>query len=462
MGTTGALVAIGSGSIAATTVGGFTLGTPVAGGIAYGTSTTQVGTTSALTQYGVLFSGGTGAPTSSAQGAANMPLIGQGASNPIFSTIAYPTSGATGGLVYFSSNTAMAASALLNQHGVLLGGGAGAAPYSLAAALTGTVMIGVTGTDPGFSTTPVLGTDNSVAGTLQLASTAGTAHTIIGSAATTTNTVNFFATAPATGAIWTCATATTTCTATALADVAIGSVLISGGVGVAPSYSSTPTLGASGTLGSITMGNATSGLLTIEPTTGAITSYTLALPVAQPSGSNTFLSCTAANPAVCTWTAAGGALTVNGSGAGTNLSDSTPAATAGYVNAKWQISGSNMSGEVLSSAQGSAYSIGTCTTAATIDPANGAAQTMLLTAADACVITITQPSSGTAMVRVRVKQASTPTGTVTWPACVPGTSGACWPGGIGPVMSASASAYDWYSCFLDGTNAWCTAGQNFQ
>src|SRR5208282_6419539 len=64
--------------------------------------------------------------------------------------------------------------------------------------------------------------------------------------------------------------------------------------------------GAAGTLVPIVMGNATSGLLTLQPATGAITSYTLDLPVAQPSGSNTFLSCTAANPAVCTWAAGGG------------------------------------------------------------------------------------------------------------------------------------------------------------
>jgi len=51
------------------------------------------------------------------------------------------------------------------------------------------------------------------------------------------------------------------------------------------------------------MGNASTGLLTIEPTTGTITSYTIALPVAQPTGGNTFLSCTAASPAVCTWAA---------------------------------------------------------------------------------------------------------------------------------------------------------------
>jgi hypothetical protein len=63
--------------------------------------------------------------------------------------------------------------------------------------------------------------------------------------------------------------------------------------------------GSAGTLAPIVMGNATSGTLTLEPATGAITSYTLELPVAQPSGSNTFLSCTAANPSVCTFAAGG-------------------------------------------------------------------------------------------------------------------------------------------------------------
>jgi acyl CoA:acetate/3-ketoacid CoA transferase beta subunit len=44
---------------------------------------------------------------------------------------------------------------------------------------------------------------------------------------------------------------------------------------------STPTLGASGTLGSITLGNATSGLLTLRPVTGALGSVTLNLPAAN-------------------------------------------------------------------------------------------------------------------------------------------------------------------------------------
>jgi hypothetical protein len=48
----------------------------------------------------------------------------------------------------------------------------------------------------------------------------------------------------------------------------------------AAGWTSTPTLGASGTLGSVTMGNATSGLLTIQPATGALGSNTVSIPAA--------------------------------------------------------------------------------------------------------------------------------------------------------------------------------------
>jgi hypothetical protein len=110
---------------------------------------------------------------------------------------------------------------------------------------------------------------------------------------------------------------TTTLTSSAL--LASGAIVTGGGAGGAPATDSSATLstgtlslGASGTLGAIVLGNATSGTLTIEPATGAITSYTVQLPVAQPSGSNIYLSCTAANPAVCTWAAGG-----SGGGTGT-------------------------------------------------------------------------------------------------------------------------------------------------
>lgn len=48
----------------------------------------------------------------------------------------------------------------------------------------------------------------------------------------------------------------------------------------APTYTSTPQLGKSGTAGSVTMGNATSGLLTLQPATGALGTVTVSIPAA--------------------------------------------------------------------------------------------------------------------------------------------------------------------------------------
>ncbi len=59
-----------------------------------------------------------------------------------------------------------------------------------------------------------LGTDNSVAGSVQLANSAANAHTIIGSGATTTNTIKGFTVAPTTTDLVSCTTASTTCTLT--------------------------------------------------------------------------------------------------------------------------------------------------------------------------------------------------------------------------------------------------------
>jgi hypothetical protein len=79
------------------------------GGIVYFSSNSAWGSTGLLTQYGILLGGGSsGAPTSTAQGASNMPLIGQGASAPIFSTIGHPSTCATGNVVYGSSGTQLA------------------------------------------------------------------------------------------------------------------------------------------------------------------------------------------------------------------------------------------------------------------------------------------------------------------------------------------------------------------
>lgn len=60
----------------------------------------------------------------------------------------------------------------------------------------------------------ILGTDNSAAGSVQVANGSAAAHTIWGSGATTTNTIKGFTVAPTTGDVVTCTTASTTCTFT--------------------------------------------------------------------------------------------------------------------------------------------------------------------------------------------------------------------------------------------------------
>mgnify|MGYP001584896825 CR=1 FL=1 len=50
--------------------------------------------------------------------------------------------------------------------------------------------------------------------------------------------------------------------------------------GAGPAFTAEPTLGASGTAGSVTMGNATSGTLKLQPVTGALGTVTVSLPAA--------------------------------------------------------------------------------------------------------------------------------------------------------------------------------------
>lgn len=131
--------------------------------------------------------------------------------------------------------------------------------------------------------------------------------------------------------------------------------------------------------------------------------------------------------------------------------------TGGLANATTCIAtaGGAGGGGGASTALSTLFSLGASGSAKTVDPANGWTQTMTLSAN--CTVTLTQPSAGTfANVRIGVTQAASGGPyTVTF-------TGAKWPGGIAPVMSAGASKVDWYSCLLDGTNAFCTAGQDFQ
>ena len=104
----------------------------------------------------------------------------------------------------------------------------------------------------------------------------------------------------------------------------------------------------------------------------------------------------------------------------------------------------------------SEYDNGTCTTAATITPVNGARQKVTLTNAQACALTFTQPTSGTALVGLKVIQSaiSSYNGTI---------SGCKWAGGVVMIPTTTTGAVDFISIYLDGTNAYCAvAGQAFQ
>lgn len=125
----------------------------------------------------------------------------------------------SGGIPYFNSTTQMSSSALLAQYQLVVGGGAGAAPATL----------GATGSSG--------------------------QHLQSGGAAANPS--------------WTTATFPATTTA--------GTILASGTANTVTA-TATPTLGASGTLGSLTMGNATSGTVTLQPVTGALGTVTASLP----------------------------------------------------------------------------------------------------------------------------------------------------------------------------------------
>lgn len=64
--------------------------------------------------------------------------------------------GTSGGILGFTGTTTLASSALLTNHGVVLGQGAGATPVATSAGTTGQVLAGVTGADPTFQSLSAL------------------------------------------------------------------------------------------------------------------------------------------------------------------------------------------------------------------------------------------------------------------------------------------------------------------
>lgn len=155
--------------------------------------------------------------------------------------------------------------------------------------------IDVTGLTASFNVTGIVhgsgsgtfGTDNSAAGTVTLSNSAANAHTVWGSGATTTNTINGFATVPTTGHLIDCTVSSTTCllhdsgiaTAGVTQTIASGAKALATGAISSGTCTSAQTDTATGTLSTDTIqvtSNAditgvtgyapvTSGMLTIFP-----------------------------------------------------------------------------------------------------------------------------------------------------------------------------------------------------
>lgn len=95
------------------------------------------------------------------------------------------------------------------------------------------------------------------------------------------------------------------------------------------------------------------------------------------------------------------------------------------------------------------YNVGTCTTAATINPANGNKQRITLTNAQTCALTFTQPPAPyTASVRLKVIQSSA--GSFNG-----GISGCKWSAGTVPTITQSSGAKDYILIDFDGTDVGC-------
>jgi hypothetical protein len=149
-------------------------------------------------------------------------------------TLALTVAGTSGGIPYFSGATTWASSAALTQYGVIYGGGAGAAPVSTAAGTTGQVLIATTSGAPTWGAIPTTAAVTS----LSFGTTGFTPSTATTGAITVAGTLVAAngGTGQSSYAVGDILYASTTTALSKLADVATGNALISGGVGVAPSY----------------------------------------------------------------------------------------------------------------------------------------------------------------------------------------------------------------------------------
>ena len=250
------------------------------------------------------------------------------------SSIAFPqavTSGVSGGIPYFASATSMAASALLTQHALILGGGAGAAPTPLGSlGTTTTVLHGNASGAPSFGAV-ALSTD--VSGTLQAAqepahtgdmtNTAGSLATTVGSIGgksvtlggslttsgayglteTLTNTTSV--TLPTSGTLATTANLNTALPSATASQLYVGT----GGAGAAAAASTLPTGAEPAHTGDVTNtgGSLAMTLATVNAGPGSVGSST-AIPVLTTNGKGLVTAQTTAAVIAPAGTLSGGTL----------------------------------------------------------------------------------------------------------------------------------------------------------
>ena len=187
----------------------------------------------------------------------------------------------------------------------------------------GKILAGAT---PALTFTPALGVDNTSAGTLQLANGAANAHTIWGSAATTSNTINGFATVPTTGHLIDCTVTSTTCL---LHD---SGVVTSNVVSSASSLTSNALMTGAGGQASQTITTGTGVTTALGVNTGTAGAFGVVIAhgsTAMGTGSITTSTCATVVTATATGVASTDAIIWNPNGSIKGISGYTPGVAGG-------------------------------------------------------------------------------------------------------------------------------------